>query len=131
MADATVGVRTQDNLVDEDPPKTRLTKAQLLELLAQERLANAQLLELVEKMQKDWVQLNAFLNATALYFSWCSDWENRVARYNTDFRVLKLEGRKSYELGRSADPYLLPPREIKRVKIKDVQFEGHLAVDLT
>jgi hypothetical protein len=109
MADATVGVRTQDNLVDPKPPR-KPTKAELLEL--------------VEKMQKDWVQLNAFLNATAVYFSWCSDWESRVSRYNRDFRVLKLEGRPSLDHGRSADPYLLPPGEIKRVKIKDVQFEG-------
>jgi hypothetical protein len=88
-------------------------------------LRKAELVELVEKMQRDWVQLNAFLNATAKYYSWCSDYEGRLRRYNKDMRVLKLEGRPDFDPinYRSGDPFLLPEGELKRLKIKDVQFE--------
>jgi len=68
-----------------------------------------QLLRAIDDMQADWAQLNELLNATAVYYSWCSDWEERVRRYNERFRLLKLEGRPNMSSQhRQPDTYLLP-----------------------
>lgn len=51
------------------------------------------LLNVIGAMQEDWQKLNRFYNATAMRYGWCSDWEERIRRYNNEFRVLKLQGR--------------------------------------
>lgn len=87
-----------------------------------------QLLHLIEHMQRDWVVLNEILNATARYYSWCGDWEERVRRYNDQFNVLKLEGRteRNYTQGQghNPDPYLLP----QFVKRKPVDHKAEEAM---
>lgn len=92
-------VRTPDSLVDEN----------------EETPSYESLLVLIEKMQHDWVKLNEFLNRTAIYYQWCSDWEYRIAQYNREFLVLELQGRsdkmRSSSFGR--DKFLLPSLQRK------------------
>lgn len=101
-------VRTPDSLVDEN----------------EETPSYEQLLVLIEKMQHDWVKLNEFLNRTAIYYQWCSDWEYRIAQYNREFLVLELQGRP--EKMRSSfgrDKFLLP--SLRRKLPEDQELMAH------
>ena len=44
-------------------------------------------------MRRDWETLNRILNTQATAFGWCDEYEERVAKYNDEFQVLKLQGR--------------------------------------
>jgi hypothetical protein len=93
MDDVSAFARTADDIIEADETPTR-----------------EELLKLIEKMQSDWVKLNEFLNRTAIYYSWCSDYERRLNSYNNAFHVLKLKGRGGRDsiIGGQDDPYILP-----------------------
>jgi len=114
-------VRTPDTLMDPDDSEPHA-------VYVKPEPTKAELLTLIESMQRDWVQLNAFLNATARTHDWCSDYEDRLHKYNAHFEVLKLEGRQhgccarcdSREQSRarhSDDRYLLPDSELERLRL--------------
>jgi hypothetical protein len=92
------------------------------------KATRAELLDLVEKMQQDWVQLNIFLNATAINYSWCSDYENRLGRYNAAFKVLRLQGRPQQSVNRNGGTaYTLATTVLAALRIKHVKIEARLA----
>ena len=68
---------------------------------------NEKLRKLITDMQEDWRTLNRFLNGTAVHYSWCGTWEDRIRQYNNRFRVMRLAGRvnrPAYGVG-AFDPY--------------------------
>jgi hypothetical protein len=89
-----------------------------------------QLFDLIEKMQRDWVQLNVYMNGTAVAHSWCGSYEDRQQRYNQGFEVLKLQGRPDRGMARGKDYYLLPDEALEALRIMHVvtklEYEGDL-----
>jgi len=68
---------------------------------AHERIA--QLKQLVEDMFADWCKLNEIYNITAKQRDWCSDYEERQANYNEQFKVLRLVGRPNNWYGSTSN----------------------------
>jgi hypothetical protein len=79
-----------------------------------------QLLAVVDQMQRDWVTLNTFLNATACSFGWCEEYEERLDVYNGYFEVLKLEPRPRRDIGKAGGRYLIP--NLDRLSIRKLLF---------
>jgi hypothetical protein len=58
-----------------------------------QQLTHEELLDVVDDMLEDWEHANRFLNTQATAFGWCYEYEDRIERYNPEFKVLKLRGR--------------------------------------
>lgn len=56
-------------------------------------LTRDELLALVADMRHDWAAMNRFINTQATAFGWCDEYEERLYKYNTEFRVFKADGR--------------------------------------
>jgi hypothetical protein len=105
-----ITVRTPDTIVDDVAEE-------------EEAPTREQLLATIATMQRDWVMLNAILNATAKYFDWCSEYEGRLDRYNNQFELLRLEGREGRWHGNTRDSWLLPGDLMRRLRVsRDVEM---------
>lgn len=58
-----------------------------------QHMTRAELVKVIETMAEDWQKLNGIYNRRADDHGWCSDYERRQERYNTQFKVMKLHGR--------------------------------------
>lgn len=56
-------------------------------------MTREELIALVEDQRRDWETMNEFINTQATMFGWCDEYEERVLKYNRDFKVLKAHGR--------------------------------------
>jgi hypothetical protein len=56
-------------------------------------LTRDELIQLIDDMNQDWGTLNRILNTQATAFGWCSEYEERVKKYNAETKVLKMHGR--------------------------------------
>jgi hypothetical protein len=56
-------------------------------------LTREQLLRLVEDQRHDFETLNQILNTQATAFGWCDEYEERIEKYNREFRVSRVVGR--------------------------------------
>lgn len=65
---------------------SQLTREELEQLVAE-------LQQRVEDQQYDWNLMNEFLCVQATMMGWCDEFEERIQKYNKDFRVLKAYGR--------------------------------------
>jgi hypothetical protein len=61
----------------------------------EEHPTREQLMAQIREMEMDWRLLNLFLNRTADQYEWCSDYEERLRKYNEYFVVLALYDRES------------------------------------
>lgn len=68
-----------------------LTRDELLVRAA--GMTREELLGLVADLSADFEQANRIANTQATAFGWCGEYEDRVAGYNKDFKVLKMRGR--------------------------------------
>lgn len=56
-------------------------------------MTRAELIELINDMRDDWATFNRILNTQATAFGWCGEYEERMEQYNTETKVLKMQGR--------------------------------------
>lgn len=89
-AESDGGVDGGVSVTDEGDDGLSLGEGVLLERIAELERLNA-------AMHSDWHKLNGFYNRTATSMSWCSEYEERLAQYNSAFEVLKLGGRPVME----------------------------------
>jgi hypothetical protein len=68
-----------------------LTREDLLSQAAD--MTREELLDLVADLSADFVHANRIANTQATAFGWCAEYEDRVQKYNEEFKVLKMDGR--------------------------------------
>lgn len=75
-----------------DLPCTELLTEKLQHL---SRLRKDDLIGILHDMIHDWQKLNQIHNDRASSNGWCPEYEERQARYNAEFKVMKLSPRSS------------------------------------
>jgi hypothetical protein len=85
----------------------------------EEQPTREELIAIISEMEMDWRLLNVFLNRTADQYDWCSDYEERLRRYNEYFVVLSLFDRNSdkHDRGGSREAnYMLSEKELEKAR---------------